>query len=120
MAAEAIAPARRVLDAADVSYRRLGHENLGFLSARHGWMPREPPLSALPPAFEPWDSVAAALPELYRTCSVRQALDALDAIDPAALDDRCLLRASTILSILAHAYHRAEPEEAKGLPRAIA
>src|SRR3954470_2588664 len=100
MATEPIAPARRVLDAADASYRRLGHENLGFLSGRHGLMPREPPLSVLAPAFEPWDSVAAALPELYRTCSVRRALDVLPVIDPAALDDRCLLRASTILSIL--------------------
>jgi sulfite reductase alpha subunit-like flavoprotein len=116
----AAATARQVLDAAAASYGRLGHENLGFLSERHGFMPREPPLLALPARYEPWDAVAAALPELYRTRSVRAALDALPLIDAVALDDRSLLRASTVLSILAHAYHRAGAADAPELPGAIA
>jgi sulfite reductase alpha subunit-like flavoprotein len=120
MTLEAATAARGVIDAADASYRRLGHENLGFLSERHGFMPREPPLLALPPGFAPWDAAAAALPDLYRTCSVRDAIDALPVIDAVALDDRHLLRASTILSILAHAYHRAGPGEAPQLPAALA
>src|SRR5215211_1669020 len=107
MALAADTAARRVLDAAETGYRALGHENLGFLSLAHGFMPREPPLLALAPQFAPWDAVAAALPELYRTRSVRDAIRELPLIDGAALADRELLRASTVLSILAHAHQRA-------------
>lgn len=113
------ASAREVLLQAESSFERLGHENLGFLSDSHGFMPRLAPRRSLPAAFAAWDAVAAALPDLYRTRSLRAAIDAMPLLDAGPLDDGSLLRASTILSILAHAHHRADATPAP-LPAAVA
>ncbi|MDH6574657.1 cytochrome b5 domain-containing protein [Kitasatospora sp. MAP5-34] len=104
-------PARRVLTSATATNQRLGHENLGFLSESHGFMPVRPPLAQLPGAFAVWDEIAAQLPELTRTLRVRPALRRLPVLDAAAeqLPDEALLRASVVLSHCAHAFHYVGP-----------
>ena len=101
-------PARMILDTATQTNRRLGHENLGFLSETNGFLPTSPPPLKLPPGFEAWDEMAARLPDLWRAIRVRQELQAMPVLnaDKEELPDEYLLRASVIMSILAHAYHR--------------
>lgn len=105
-------PARLVLSTAEQANKRLGHENLGFLSETNGLMPIKPPPLNLPAGFEAWDNMAASLPELYRTLRVRQALREMPVLSAAAeeLPDAYLLRASVIMSMLAHSYHRVEAD----------
>ncbi|MCI0647764.1 MAG: hypothetical protein L0346_23140 [Chloroflexi bacterium] len=103
-------PARRVLEEATAANQRLGHENLGFLSESHGFMPCALPLLELPGSHRAWDETAAALPELFRTLRLRPVLDRIPVLDAsaAALPDLFALRASAILSIFAHAYFYVE------------
>jgi sulfite reductase alpha subunit-like flavoprotein/pSer/pThr/pTyr-binding forkhead associated (FHA) protein len=105
-----VIPARLILTTAARTNQRLGHENLGFLSESHGIMPAVPPLLSLPAGYEAWDRTAADLPELYRTLRVRAALEAMPVLSAAETDlpDRYLLRASCLMSMLAHAYYRIE------------
>lgn len=105
-------PARLILTTAEQGNKRLGHENLGFLSESHGLMPTKPPPLNSPPGYEAWDEMAASLPELFRTVRVRQALRELPVLSAAEEDlpDEYLLRASVIMSMLAHAYHRVEAD----------
>jgi sulfite reductase alpha subunit-like flavoprotein len=105
-----VIPSRLILTTASRTNQRLGHENLGFLSESHGIMPAEPPLLSLPAGYEAWDQTAAALPELYRKLQVRAALEAMPVLSAAEADlpDRYLLRASCMMSMLAHAYYRIE------------
>jgi hypothetical protein len=84
-------------------------------------LPAHPPLRALPDSHRTWDELASQLPELYRTLRLRRVFEALDQLpaDAAHLPDTALLRASALLSILAHAYHRIESNPPAALPRAI-
>lgn len=109
---EDMIPARLILTTAEQANKRLGHENLGFLSESNGLMPVKPPPLHLPAGFEAWDDMAAGLPELYRTLRVRQALREMPVLSAAEADlpDEYLLRASVIMSMLAHAYHRVEAD----------
>ncbi len=114
-------PARQTLNDATATNERLGHENLGFLSETHGFMPVERPLLSLPAAYQPWDEYAAALPEMFRTLTLRQRLETMPILSAADLPDRYLLRASAIFSIFAHAYFYAQPEPPPGpIPDSIA
>lgn len=106
-------PARDILAAASEENDRVGHENLGFLSASHGFIPRMPPAHALPELFRPWDDAAHQLPELWRTRHVRKTIAQLPLLDADQLPDASLLRAATVLGILAHAYHHCEEAEAR-------
>ncbi len=114
-------PSRAALIQASETNRRLGHENMGFLSEEHGFMPTTPPLLALPPMYKDWDDIAARMPELYRTLSLRSTLDALPILSAAEADlpDRYLLRASALMSIFGYAYHRIQPEPPDKLPDSI-
>lgn len=115
-------PARQVFEQA-VAFNRLhGHENAGFLSADHGFLPMSPPLTALPEAYRGWDDIAAQLPDLFRQLQVRRALDALPALpfDEPHLPDRYLLRAASLVSILAHSYARADATPIQELPPVLA
>jgi sulfite reductase alpha subunit-like flavoprotein len=105
-------PSRHILTTASQANERAGHENLGFLSESHGIMPTQPPLLHLPAGYEAWDEMAANLPELYRTLQVRKALEAMPVLSAAQADlpDEYLLRASVIISMLAHSYHRVEAD----------
>jgi sulfite reductase (NADPH) flavoprotein alpha-component len=101
-------PARMILDTATQTNRRLGHENLGFLSETNGFLPTITPPLKLPSGYEVWDEMAERLPDLWRAIRIRQELQAMPVLsaDKEALPDEYLLRASVIMSILAHAYHR--------------
>ena len=110
--------AREVFEAAEAHNRKVGHENAGFLSADHGFLPLEPPLQALPSPYDEWDGVAAQLPELFRSLRLRQVLDGLPELSfsPSDLPDSYLLRASSMVGILAHSYMRVEANPASALP----
>jgi len=117
-----VIPARLILTTAARTNQRLGHENLGFLSESHGIMPAVLPLLSLPAGYEAWDQTAADLPELYRTLRVRAALEAMPVLSAAEKDlpDRYLLRASCLMSMLAHSYFRAEAQApARPMPEGI-
>jgi hypothetical protein len=114
-------PARQVLTRATARSERDGHENLGFLSETHGFLPREAPRLSLPTSHRAWDETAARLPELFRTLSLRatfEAMPVLPATDEALPDD-ALLRAAAILGISAHAYFYADPYAPEALPASI-
>ena len=114
-------PARLVLGQAQALNHALGHENLGCLSEAYGFMPCSPPLPKLPPAFKAWDALASRLPELHCTLRLRSELDALEVLDAGRehLPDSYLLRASTLLSILAHAYYYVETKPPISFPDCI-
>jgi sulfite reductase (NADPH) flavoprotein alpha-component len=114
-------PARKVVEAAERYNRQVGHENEGFLSAAHGFLPAEAPLLALPESHRAWDDLIERLPELYRTLSMRGALDELPILEASreALADRYLLRASSLLGVLAHAYQYVEIDPPAALPPPI-
>lgn len=118
--AEQIAVRSVLLRAEQTSYE-LGHENLGFLSESHGFMPRDEPSRQLPPAFTAWDQAAAELPQLYASLRLRRTLDALPLLDAseASLPDRDLLRAAAVLAILSHAYWYVESSPPTRLPDAL-
>ena len=67
-------PAGRVITRAEALNARLGHENLGSLSAARGFVPVQAPRLSLPSSHRAWDDVAAQLPHLYRDVAVRPVL----------------------------------------------
>ncbi len=117
-----IPPSRTVLDVAQATNLRLAHENLGFLSAENGLMPRSQPRQALPGSHRAWDDVAAELPDLYRRLAVRTRVDTLPELPAGgdALPSEYLLRAASLLGILAHAYWWEDPDPPGRMPAALA
>lgn len=113
--------ARRVVQAAEAHNLRVGHELDGFLSLAHGFLPSEPPLLAFPESHRAWDEMTGRLPELFRRLSLRRAFDAMPVLDarPAALPDRYLLRASTLLGVFAHAYQYMAVDPPAALPESL-
>lgn len=118
---QGIVPSRYVLSNAMAVSQSLGHENQGFLSEAHGFMPSQPPLLKLPPAYQAWDDIVDNLPDLYRTLGLRAALEQLPVLsaDVESLPDKHLLRASMIISILGHAYFRIQTDPPEKLPDSI-
>ena len=118
---QGIIPSRYVLSSATATAESLGHENLGFLSETHGFMPSQPPLLRLPPAYQAWDDIVDSLPDLYRTLGLRAALEQMPTLsaDSETLPDKYLLRASMIISILGHAYFRIQTDPPDKLPDSI-
>jgi sulfite reductase alpha subunit-like flavoprotein/pSer/pThr/pTyr-binding forkhead associated (FHA) protein len=116
-----IVPSRYVLSNAMTTAQSLGHENLGFLSETHGFMPSQPPLLRLPAAYQAWDEMVENLPELYRTLGLRTALEKMPILsgDTDTLPDQYLLRASMIISIFGHAYFRIQTDPPDKLPESI-
>jgi sulfite reductase (NADPH) flavoprotein alpha-component len=112
-------PVRAVLKASAQARATRGDENLGYLSETHGFLPTLSPLESLSRGFSPWDDVARELPRLYRDVRVRRAIDALPELDARELSDAELLRASALLSTLAHAYWYSEVTPPQGLPRTL-
>lgn len=115
-------PAQRTLRTYELANLEAGHENAGFLSEAHGYLPVEPPLERLDPRFASWDCAAAELPALYRQLAVRERLEALPVLDAsaAALPAPQLLRACALLGMLAHAYWYSDLRPPSALPDAIA
>jgi sulfite reductase alpha subunit-like flavoprotein/pSer/pThr/pTyr-binding forkhead associated (FHA) protein len=118
---QAIVPSRYVLSNAMTTAQSLGHENQGFLSETHGFMPSQPPLLKLPPAYQAWDEIVENLPELYRRLGLRAALEHMPILSAEvdSLPDNYLLRASMIISIFGHAYFRIQTDPPARLPDSI-
>ena len=114
-------PSRRILTSASRANSELGHENLGFLSEEHGLAPARPPLLEMPPSHRAWDQIAADLPHLFRTLKLRQLADELPVLRATqeTLSDDYLLRASALMSMLAHSYVRVRVDPPEGLPASI-
>jgi cytochrome b involved in lipid metabolism len=115
------APSRTVLLRASEVNAALGHENLGFLSEGYGFAPSVAPVSQMPPSHRAWDEVVEQLPTLFRTLRLRQAVDSLPVLSgrQESFPDRFLLRASGILSMLAHSYVRVRTDPPRALPPSI-
>jgi hypothetical protein len=122
MGAHRIAPAARVLASAREAGARLGHENLGPLSADRGFLPTRPPLLRLPRSHAAWDEAAARLPTLFHDVAVREVLDRLPVLPagPGALPDAALQRAATVLGLLAHAHVHSRVPRPDRLPAGVA
>lgn len=110
-------PTNRAREVVEGAHDELG----GFLSFEHGFLPREPPLTALPASHRAWDELADRIPALFTRLETRPVVDRLPLLDAdvAALPDRFLFRASTLLGILAHAYWYAEIDPPAALPEAV-
>lgn len=115
------APARAALERAAAERERSGTENRGFVSEEHGLLPIEPPHARLPESHRVWDQTAARLPELFRSVTGREQIDAMPLLDAGedALPDAALLRAATVLGHLAHSYVRVRPDPPDALPSCI-
>jgi hypothetical protein len=115
-------PAGRVITRAEALNARLGHENLGSLSAARGFVPVRAPHLSLPSSHRAWDDVAAQLPHLYRDVAVRPVLQRMPvlAADARSLPDAALHRAATVLGILGHAYVHVSPSDRVELPPSVA
>ena len=111
-------PAARVLAAAEERNATLGHENLGALSAVHGFLARRPPEHDLPAPHDAWVAAVDELPDLCRTLRLRARLEELPLLDASeeALEDRHLLRAASVLGLLAHAYSNVPMRKPERLP----
>jgi len=116
-----IIPSRRVLIEAEKSNAKNGHENLGFLSEKFGFLPVNVPLKSLPDSHRVWDEIAAELPSLYESVSIRKTLEQMPRLDACqkSLDDFYLYRAATILGMFAHAYYWLELIPPKSIPEII-
>jgi hypothetical protein len=80
----------------------------GHLSRIHGFLPPGPTKAQLPPSHRIWDEVAAELPALFVSNATQRILADLPvlSVEPEALDDADLTRASVVISALGHAYWR--------------
>ena len=121
MTGHATVPSRQALAEAEALNRELGHENLGFLSEEHGFLPSSPPLLELPPSHRAWDEMVPQLPELHRTLRLRAAFDAMPLLSATAdaLPDRYLCRASALMCFFAHAYYRVQTTPPAAIPACI-
>ena len=110
-----------MLAAATTRNDELGHENLGPLSESHGFLSRRAPQHDLPPPYDAWVGAVDELPGLVRTLRVRSRLDELPLLDASVdeLDDRQLLRAGSVLGLLAHAYNNIPLRPPERLPDAL-
>lgn len=110
-----------VLDYAEKTNAFLGHENLGFLSQSHGFMPKNPPKESLPVEFRAWDEVIQDLPRLHQTMHLRKVIDSLPLLDAGEerIPDNCLLRAAAVLAMLVHSYFYVETTPPAGVPHAL-
>jgi len=81
-----------------------GHAQEGFLSLQAGFLPLQPPLTALPHSHRDWDQVATDLPSLVEQGAVTASLQNLPPFGTTEteLPPEYLCRAASLLGILAH------------------
>lgn len=78
----------------------------GHLSLEHGFLPARVPRKSLPPAFKPWEEFADQIPDFIFSASTQEVLEEMPLLQAEQLEDEYLPCASTLLSLLAHAYWR--------------
>ncbi|KAI9650218.1 hypothetical protein NHQ30_000231 [Ciborinia camelliae] len=105
-------PCERIIEQAERTNRYHGHENSGFLSREAGFSPLQK-IKALPPSHAVWDRLAAELPRLVKTQTVRETVTKMPLLDASAeaLPDLYLQRAASILGMTAHVFVRMEGSE---------
>lgn len=88
--------AKVIADAERVNVRN-GHENLGFLSYRAGFMPLQQPLKTFPAAYSAWDDLITIMPELIKNQTGESAIERISVLsaDPQSLPDIHLHCAAT-------------------------
>lgn len=89
-----------------VDHIRLNPMLDGYLSVEHGFMGAKSPESALSGKYALWNEYVTHIPELYFSNKTQSVLSAIPLISTDELSDADLPRASTQLSLLAHAYWR--------------
>ncbi|KAL4728126.1 hypothetical protein ACLX1H_004861 [Fusarium chlamydosporum] len=101
-----LSPCATVINHAQRVNEAHNHENEGFLSYELGFIPSNSPITRLPRGFDVWDRLAASLPVLLRDQTLRSEVKSMEVLpaDAQSLPEKCLQRASTILSIVSHAY----------------
>src|SRR6478609_7789762 len=99
-----------------------GHQNLGPLSARYGFLPAPGANVRLPESHAAWDDVAATLPDLHRELTVRTTIDRMPVLsaERSALPDESLQRAAVVLGLLAHSYFHLSAGRPAAPPPAVA
>lgn len=117
----AVAPAARVLEEITRRNAALGHENLGPLSERNGFIPLSAPPHDLPGPHAVWVQAADELPELISSLTLRRRLEELPLLDasPASLEDRSLLRAASVLGLLTQSYNNVPMVPPEQLPEQL-
>lgn len=115
------AAAELTLDRLELSNMRAGHENAGFLSSTHGYLPQAAPLTRLDGRYAAWDELAADLPKLYRTMGLRRRVEQMPVLQASAecLDARQVLRAAALLAIASHAYWYVDNRAPSELPASL-
>ncbi|KAI2792042.1 hypothetical protein POX_b02075 [Penicillium oxalicum] len=105
-------PCERVIEQAERTNRKNGHENAGFLSKEAGFAPLKT-ITALPPSHHVWDQLSVDLPRLVQNQTVREAVTQMPVLDASAkaLPDIYLQRAATILGMTAHVFVRMQGSE---------
>ncbi|KAJ6184585.1 hypothetical protein N7519_005886 [Penicillium mononematosum] len=105
-------PCEKIIEEAERTNRRNGHENAGFLSKEAAFSPLQT-IKALPPSHALWDQLAADLPRLVQTQTVRETVTKMPLLDASTktLPDIYLQRAATILGMTAHVFVRMEGSE---------
>jgi sulfite reductase alpha subunit-like flavoprotein len=114
-----IIPSRLILQLAEATNLRNGHDNLGAVSERYGFLPRFSPLHHLPSSYAAWDETAAALPHMYSNQSTQRTIDKLPILSGNTLDEYHLQRAALLLAVLAHAYYSMQQLHPAKLPDCI-
>jgi len=112
---------RRILNDAQENNAKLGHGNLGFLSEKMGFLPSPSPLQSLPVSHYSWDDLAANLPKLISTLTLRDTVDKLPLLNSKEddLPERYLCRAALLLCNIAHGYYWVEVGSPKTPPTSI-
>ncbi|TGO14183.1 hypothetical protein BTUL_0057g00500 [Botrytis tulipae] len=98
-------PCEVIIEQAERTNHRHGHENSGFLSRRAGFSPLRT-IKTLPPSHAVWDQLAAELPHLVKTQTVRETVTKMPLLDASAktLPELYLQWAPTILGMTAYAF----------------
>ncbi|KAJ5919761.1 hypothetical protein N7454_009596 [Penicillium verhagenii] len=105
-------PCEKVIEEAERTNRRNGHENAGFLSKEAAFSPLHT-MKSFPSSHAVWDQLAADLPYLVQTQTLRETVTKIPLLDASAdaLPEIYLQRAATILGMTAHAFVRMEGSE---------
>ena len=93
------------------------------ISASRGFLPRTDPVTSLPSSFQAWEVVAAYLPDLIRSKTVREEVERLPAFPTDNLSSEAeWWRAFCLLTFVSHSYVWCEGDEgvARSIPEVLA